>query len=60
MSYRIAVVVGSLRKESFNRQLATTLGSLAPQGLELVTVRIDDLPLYNQDDDSKQAASVLG
>lgn len=58
MSYRIAVVVGSLRKESFNRQLADKLAQLAPQDLELQQVRIDDLPLYNQDDDSNQPAPV--
>jgi chromate reductase len=59
MTYRIALVVGSLRRESFNRQLATALAKLAPKELELVPSRIDDLPLYNQDDDSKQAATVL-
>ena len=58
MTYRIAVVVGSLRRESFNRQLADALGALAPKDLELAQVRIDDLPLYNQDDDSNQAEPV--
>lgn len=58
MSYPIAVVVGSLRRESFNRQLADKLAQLAPQQLKLQQVRIDDLPLYNQDDDSNQAAPV--
>jgi chromate reductase len=57
--YRIAVIVGSLRKDSFNRQLATALARLAPADLELQQLRIDDLPLYNQDDDGQQAASVL-
>ena len=51
MTYRIAVVVGSLRRDSFNRQLAQALAKLAPQGLEFAPVRIDDLPLYNQDND---------
>ena len=55
----IAVIVGSLRKESFNRQLATALARLAPQDVKFTQVRIDDLPLYNQDDDGQQAASVL-
>lgn len=58
MSYRIAVVVGSLRRDSFNRQLAQALPALAPKELELVPVRIDDLPLYNQDDDAHQAEPV--
>lgn len=58
MTYRIAVVVGSLRRDSFNRQLASALGALAPQQLEFVPVRIDDLPLYNQDDDKHPAEPV--
>lgn len=55
----IAVIVGSLRKESFNRQLATALARLAPPDVKFTQLRIDDLPLYNQDDDGQQAASVL-
>jgi chromate reductase len=58
MTYRIAVVVGSLRRDSFNKQLAGALAKLAPSDLEFTTVRIDDLPLYNQDDDAKQAETV--
>jgi len=50
---RIAVIVGSLRKESFNRQLADALPGLAPD-VEFTRLRIDDLPLYNQDDDAAQ------
>lgn len=56
--YNIAVVVGSLRKDSFNRQLATALARMAPEGFQFDPVEIDDLPLYNQDDDAHQAASV--
>ena len=58
-SYRIAVIVGSLRQDSFNRKLATALGKLAPPDFHLTQVRLDDLPLYNQDDDAHQASSVL-
>ena len=54
----IAVLVGSLRKESFNRRLAQALARMAPAGCNLSMVRIDDLPLYNQDDDAHQADSV--
>ncbi|MGH9524302.1 MAG: NADPH-dependent FMN reductase [Terriglobales bacterium] len=46
---KIAVLVGSLRKGSFNRQLAHALEKLAGGELEFEFVRIDDLPLYNQD-----------
>ena len=57
--YRIAVIVGSLRKESFNRRLATALSRLGPEDFDFQTSRIDDLPLYDQDDDAAPAESVL-
>ena len=49
---RVAVVVGSLRKESLNRKLALALKGMAPASLALDLVEIGQLPLYNQDDDS--------
>jgi len=57
--YRIAVIVGSLRRESINRRLSEALIRLAPPDLALQRVGIGDLPLYNQDDDERQAAPVL-
>jgi len=56
--YSIGVVVGSLRKESLNRKLADGLIKLAPAEFSFKTLRIDNLPLYNQDDDADQADSV--
>lgn len=56
---QIAVIVGSLRKDSINRKLAQALTTLAPADFTLKIVEIGDLPLYNQDDDAQQAASVL-
>jgi chromate reductase, NAD(P)H dehydrogenase (quinone) len=56
---QIAVIVGSLRKDSFNRKLATAIERLAPADFKFTHLRIDDLPLYNQDDDGQQAASVV-
>ncbi len=50
--YQIAVVVGSLRRDSFNRQLASAVVKLAPPEFEFTQVQIGDLPLYNQDDDA--------
>jgi chromate reductase, NAD(P)H dehydrogenase (quinone) len=47
----VAVVVGSLRKESYNRKLAKALVAMAPAPLSLEIVEIGQLPLYNQDDD---------
>lgn len=58
MSTRIAVVVGSLRKESLNRQLALALAALGPKDFTFEHVRIDDLPLYNQDNDGNPPESV--
>src|SRR5690554_8021240 len=50
---RIAVIVGSLRAESFNRQLAEAMTRLpAAEGHEFAFLEIGDLPLYNQDDDA--------
>ncbi len=55
MAKRIAVIVGSLRKESFNRKMAKTLIELAPESLQPEIVEIGALPLYNQDfDDEKR------
>jgi chromate reductase len=48
-SKNIAVVVGSLRKDSLNRKLALALTALAPESLKLEIVEIGNLPLYNQD-----------
>jgi len=49
---KIAVLVGSLRKESFTRKVAHSLIALAPDNLELTTVELRDLPLYNEDDET--------
>ncbi|MDR3536899.1 MAG: NAD(P)H-dependent oxidoreductase [Acetobacteraceae bacterium] len=56
--YRIAVIVGSLRHESFNRKLAGAVVKLAPPEFSFGLVQIGDLPLYNQDDDANQADAV--
>src|SRR5438093_8114006 len=45
----VAVLVGSLRKASFNRKMAHALMDLAPPSLAMSIVEIGDLPLYNQD-----------
>lgn len=57
-TYQIAVVVGSLRKDSFNRKLANALAKLAPAEFSFKQLEIGDLPLYNQDDDDNQAPAV--
>ena len=49
--YSVAVLVGSLRKDSINRRMAHALAALAPDSLQLQIVEIGALSLYNQDDD---------
>ena len=58
MPRQIGYVIGSLRKESINRKLANALIKLAPPDFLFKELRISDLPLYNQDDDKKQAPEV--
>jgi chromate reductase len=47
----VAVIVGSLRKESFSRKIAIAIAALAPPSLKLETIEIGELPLYDQDAD---------
>jgi chromate reductase, NAD(P)H dehydrogenase (quinone) len=54
----IAVVVGSLRRDSFNAQLARAIAKLAPADFSFKQSEIGDLPLYNQDDDGSPAPEV--
>lgn len=49
MAKKIAVIVGSLRKESYNRKIANELTRLAEGNLDLEIVEIGNLPLYNED-----------
>jgi chromate reductase, NAD(P)H dehydrogenase (quinone) len=57
--FQIAVVVGSLRRDSVNRQLARALEKLAPPNLSFKYLNIGDLPLYNQDEEANPAAAVV-
>ena len=56
--YKIAVLVGSLRRESFNRRFADALVRLGPKEFSFSHSAIGDLPPYNQDDDASPAAPV--
>ena len=51
-TYRIAVLIGSLRQDSFNRKLAVALAALAPKEFSFQHSAIHDLPPYNQDHDA--------
>jgi chromate reductase len=52
---KVAVLVGSLRKNSFNRKVAGAFVALAPDSLKLEIVEIGELPLYNEDTDGADA-----
>lgn len=56
--YSIAVIVGSLRRDSLNQKLADTLIELGHPEFAFTPIEIGDLPLYNQDDDANPAESV--
>lgn len=53
--YRIAVLVGSLRKASYNRKAALAMQALAPPSLTMSLVEIGDLPHYDEDLDADGA-----
>ena len=59
MTRHVAVIVGSLRKDSINRKLAHALIERAPASLSFGIVEIGALPLYNQDDDATPDAATV-
>jgi chromate reductase len=56
MPYKIAILVGSLRKDSINRKVARSICALRGDNLDCSMVEIGDLPLYNQDLDANPPA----
>jgi chromate reductase len=56
---QIAVIVGSNRRDSINRKLAQALVKLGAGKFDAHFVRIDDLPLYNQDNEGNLPAEVV-
>jgi len=55
--YDVAVLVGSLRKDSINRKVANSLMEIAPSSLKPGIVEIGGMPLYNQDEDGNPPAA---
>ena len=49
MAYKIAILVGSLRRDSINRKVARSICGLRDDNLDCSMIEIGDLPLYNQD-----------
>ncbi|WP_173238204.1 NADPH-dependent FMN reductase [Legionella antarctica] len=54
MSKKIAVIVGSIRKDSLNIKMAKVLISLAPESIKPEIIAIDELPVYNPDLDDEE------
>src|SRR3712207_2905165 len=54
--YKVAIIVGSLRKDSINRKIARSLCAMAHDRLNCDMVEIGDLPLYNQEYDADSPA----
>ena len=55
---KLGVIVGSNRRESINRKLAQALVLLGDKAFETRLIRIDDLPMYNQDHEQPVPAPV--
>jgi chromate reductase len=49
MGRNVALIVGSLRKESWTLKVAKAIVALAPESLHFEPLEIGQLPLYNQD-----------
>jgi len=56
--FKLGLIVGSNRRQSINRALAQALGQLGAEHFEPKLIRIDDLPIYNQDLEAALPASV--
>src|SRR6266446_3939837 len=56
--FKVAVIIGSNRRESVNRRLAQALTKLSADKFAFSFVQIDDLPLYNQDLEAELPKSV--
>lgn len=57
-NFKIAVLIGSLRKDSLNRKLAFAIEKLAPAEFSFQHLTLSDLPLYNQDEEGDPPQSV--
>jgi chromate reductase len=57
--HRIAIVVGSLRRDSINRKVAKSICAFASKMLDCYIVEIGNLPLYNQDEENTPSKEVL-
>lgn len=58
-TYRLAIVVGSNRRQSINRKLGEAMARLLPDNVEVSYPQIDDLPMYNLDLEAERPSSVI-
>src|SRR5215210_1165968 len=56
---RILGIAGSLRRASYNRAALRAATKLVPEGAVLETFELDDIPLFNQDEDQNPPAKVV-
>lgn len=56
---KLAIIVGSNRRESINRKLAQALAKLGEGAFDASFVQIDDLPMFNQDLEPNRPESTL-
>jgi len=56
---RILGIAGSLRRDSYNRAALRAATQLVPEGAVLDTFELDDIPIFNQDEDQQPPASVI-
>ncbi len=59
MVWDVAVIVGSLRKDSLTRKFVLAMAAIAPDTLKLRIVEIGALPMYNQDLEGNDPAVVV-
>ncbi|MBC7482221.1 MAG: NAD(P)H-dependent oxidoreductase [Rhizobacter sp.] len=57
-TYDVAVLIGSLRRDSINRKLATAITRVAPPTLQFREVALDALPMYNGDLEANRPEAV--
>lgn len=56
---KVGIVVGSVRKGAFSQQIAENVAPLFPEGYETEFIKIDNLPIYNQDSDENPPAEYV-
>ena len=55
----VAIIVGSNRRESINRKLAHALAKLGADYFNASIARIDDLPMFNQDNEGNLTPEIV-